>query len=297
MAVDVLRANYDLSPILITEGSGVPVQLPTFSDRYTLYGFPQINSTNPPETDFPLVNDFALTVHSHRFAATPTLSQFPIYSGGVEWRTRQLLAQLGFKPDINFYRRGYPLVASSMSRITDLEPVASARNGYVHTNPLLTSHVFPYTYLTFTAPTGPIIPSTASSVLVDLAALGAAGDGLYAPFPYPRVLQAWRIWSVTSNAKAAPRGAKSAGTSTSGPDWVAIRPDGSLRVSTSIDNARFSNSGTHGSFVAQAGYTYEIQIGQSEPFSPGGAPNQRWTSAAFGNQDWVTGSPAVPDGG
>jgi hypothetical protein len=201
----------------------------------------------------------------------------------MEWRARQALAQLGFKPDINFYRKGHPLVETSMSRVSDLEPLSSARNGYTHTNVALLSHVAPYTLASFTA----------TATVMGVAANGWGGAGFFAPFPYPRVLTAWRVFDVTNNRRHAPRGSKAAGITSSGPDWVAIRPDGTLKVSTFIDNVRFSNAGAAGSVAGLVpGNQYEIQIGHSEPFSgTGTAPNQRWTSAAFGNQDWFTGTP------
>lgn len=284
MAVDTLRANYGTSPILISE-PGKPVQMPTFSDRYVIYGTGATDPASTRQEDLPLVNDYQLQVYNHRFAATPTLLQWPIYSGGQEFLARSFLAQLGFKPDTNFYRKGWPLLPVEMSRVADLEAVNSTRNGYVHTNPLLQSHVVPYTYLTFTA----------TSTLTDLAAIGAAGDGLFAPYPYPRVLNAWRVYDVTNNRRHSPNNSIIAGLTRSGPGYVNIRADGTVFITSRSGGNQFRSGGTHGLLVTVPGDTYEIQIGHTEPF-PGAnsAPNQRWTSAAFGNQDWTTGTPIPP---
>ncbi len=284
MAVDTLRAGYNAATILIHEGAGIAPQMPTFSDRYTIYGNQFLNTSVPTQTAFPMTNDFALVNHINRFGRPAlTLSQFPIYSGGMEYRVRQELAQLGFKPDGAMYRKGHPLTTYSMSRVADLEPVSSARNGYVHTNVALLSHVVPYTLASFVA----------TSTVMGVAANGWGGNGFFAPFPWPRILTAWRVFDVTNNRRHAPRGSKAASITSSGPDWVAIRPDGTLRVSTNIDLVRFSNAGAAGSVAGLVpGNSYEIQIGHSEPFAgTNTAPNQRWFSAAFGNQDWFTGTP------
>ena len=287
MGVDILRANYDDLLLQFDEGVGFSVKVPTFSNRYSIYGTGAVDPVSQQRVDYPAANDYAIQNYVNRFGTPYTTQvQGPIYSSGIEFLVRSFLAQLGFKPDANSFRKGHPFVPVEMSRVQDLEAVNAQRNGYSHINTSIQSHVVPYTYASFVA----------TSAVMDIATNGWGGAGLFAPYPWPRILTCWRVYDVTNARRHAPRGSKVASVTSSGPDWVAIKADGTLSVSTSIDNVRFSNAGTHGSIAGLVpGNTYEIQLGHSEPFAgSGNAPNQRWFSAAYGNQDWVTGSPIPP---
>jgi hypothetical protein len=106
----------------------------------------------------------------------------------------------------------------------------------------------------------------------------------------------WRVWDVTNSRKWAPRGSQIATITASGPDWVQIYPDGTMRVQQSLDSQRFRDDGTWGSLVLQPGATYEIQVGHTEPFVHLPYPYaacQRWNSDADGNLDWFPGD-AIP---
>ena len=295
MAVDILREDYDDDHVISESGS--PLVLPTFSDRYDVYGL--TTTVGNPEQFRPTANDFLVDTVQTVWWSSPTVAQVIPHLGtlgytyGNEWRIRQLWAQLGFKPSIEFARKGWPFDEVTLSRVNDLEDVDSERNGYVHSNSAIQSHVAPYTLYSGTAPTSPTINSGNAVVVDPVSDLGLFGGGVLAPWPYPRVLNAWRIWDVDKSEPWAPRGSYIAGITPSGPDWVPIYPDGTLKVSSGFDSARFITGGTAGQFIMRPGMNYEIQIGHVEPLPgiyPYGAA-QRWYSDADGSLPWIVGDP------
>lgn len=293
MALNLYRADWDDTEIECWV-QGERLSVPNFPDRYTIYESTPYVSLSDWYRWRPFVNDMELVLSENRFAPTETW-WVPPASQGSEWFIRTTLAGMGFKPGPETFKKGFPLSGFSMSRVADLEDVGSTRGYDLSIPDSIVSHVVPYTLASFTAPSGPILPGTDATVLVDLEDVLSDLDwGYLLPYPWPRVLNHWRVWDVTNSQKWGPRGSYFAGLTGSGPDAISIPLDGTLRALAAYDSARFTDAGTFGSIRCIAGDQYEIQVGHRETgnSSQAGLVNiQRWYSDADGNLDWFPGDP------
>lgn len=295
MAVDLYREDWDQEEIECWV-EGYPGSVPNFPDYKAIYGLS--TTVEDWHEKWPLSNDMQIvkatsvwTPGSTETWYVPSSSQSP----SSEWRVRQFLAQYGFKPGPTTFKKGFLADGFPISRVADLEDVDSDR-GYGWTVPsAISSHVVPYTLATYTVagdipeegdPTVEVIGL--DEILTDL------DWGYLLPWPFPRVLNAWRVWDVTNSAKWGPRGSWIASITASGPDYLPIYPDGTIRCGASWDSARFTDDGTWGSLRLRPGTTYEIQVGHVEPSTSLPYPYariQRWNSDADGNLDWFPGDP------
>lgn len=299
MALDLYRDDWDQEEIECWV-KGERLSVPNFPDYKEIYGLTGVAAgISDWHKEWPFANDMEIVKATSLW--TPGSTETWYVPGdsdyeSSEWRVRQFLAQYGFKPGPETFKKGFPLNGFPISRVADLEDVDSDR-GYGWTVPdVITSHVMPYTLTTFTAPTtGTYNGGNAVDVrLEDI--IDGLDWGFFLPWPFPRVLNAWRIWNVDDSNKWAPRGSWIAGITASGPDYLSIFPDGSVRVYAALDSARFKDDGTWGTIVCSPGETYEIQVGHVEPSTSLPYPFariQRWESDVEGNLDWFPGD-AIP---
>lgn len=184
---------------------------------------------------------------------------------GSEYRSRRQLAFYGFKPDRNFARTGYPL-SMRISRVSDLEDVAEMRGTFLVPDSRITTHVTPYVFATITHPGGDL----------DLNVLGYTASGLMLPFPWPRVLNCYRLVRVSTGTIVFPRGPIS-GSDRGRHDTIGDA--GTMVFPARMDSA-MSENGLIESLVAD---DYDLEIGHVEPI-----PTQSVLGASipFGPERW-----------
>lgn len=185
---------------------------------------------------------------------------------------RRHLAFYGFKPDRNFARPGYPLTLR-FSRVQDLEAVSEVRSTTLSVDSRIQSHVVPYVFDTFTV--------DADDTDVDLGALGYTANGLLLPWPWPRVLNCYRLVWRENNRVVFPRAAPPVDATRT--RHAVISNNGTMVFPQLMD----SQMSVNGQINLDAG-TYDIEIGHVEPqpttavLGLGSMPfgPERWPSAA-----------------
>ncbi len=183
---------------------------------------------------------------------------------GAEYLSRRQMAFYGFKPDRQFCRPGYHH-SLRFSRVSDLESVTEVRGTSLVVDSRIQSHVVPYTFVTFTHGGG----------TADLNDLGFTANGLLLPFPWPRVLNQYRLVGEVDDVIRYPRGPVTG--STRGRHAV-ISDNGTMPFLASLDSAMSTN----GEIILDAG-DYRIEIGHVEPRP---TVSVLGASMAFGPERW-----------
>lgn len=282
MALNVLRSQYDTA--VLDNGEGL-LQLPWFSDQYlqwyTIQGLPAPGWAVSQDwrTNVTVANKLA--VADMTFAQTLNINtggtNWDVQpKSGVEYQIRSKLAQIGFKPDGNAFVKGGLIHNLTFSRTQDLEGLTAFRSMPWTLDPLVLSHVVPYVM-------GTLTPGAATVNIP--AALGMINvQGMMLPTPWPRTLNALRVWNRTTNRKHWPRGSYIPSITLSGPRFCPIFTDGTFWLNPIYDSVLCP---TVNNIVFAAGFTYEIQVGHVE-YLTGQYPVQRWPGYTWKVGDGVT---------
>lgn len=187
-----------------------------------------------------------------------------------EARTRRMLAFYGFKPDRDFARPGYP-ISLRFSRVQDLEAVSEVRSTTLVVDSRIQSHVVPYVFATISHGGGDL----------NLNTLGYTANGLLLPWPWPRVLNCYRLVRKSDNRVVYPRASVPSDPTRTRHDLISN--NGTMVFSQALDSAMSANG-----VITLAAGDYDIEIGHVEPqpttailglsnmpFGP-----ERWPSAA-----------------
>lgn len=179
-----------------------------------------------------------------------------------ESAVRRRLAVMGFKPDANFAQD----MTLRFSRVQDLQAVTDVGD---HTlDPRIQSHVVPYVFATYEGPVTVNLPDEI---------------GLLLPYPWPRVLNAFRIYRPANGWSYFPTNIVSDGEEI--PRYALIEEDGTMEWPRSGNLAIMPSDGV----IELPAGTYELQIGWAHPNNGGTSSfgptvidppgDQRWPSS------------------